>query len=252
MDDAETVAKFVLEAAFPGSSMMFRFDQPCMEYDFDLHYPNGGVAAVEVTSSRNQNETQTNAKIFKEKKGGEFVPAVKCKRQWHIFPSPDARIDKIRKNADCYLAQLEAEGIETFNSDSIQDSPACVQKISFDLNLTEGVSKKQRAEICIKPVVGSGAADANTAIRAGEKEIESNRKKLGMARTTERHLVVYIDRNNSRPHAALTYLEPPSDLPRLPDEITDIWLVSEHSAAGRFVFWHGSKNAIWRKDFLQT
>jgi hypothetical protein len=98
---------------------------------------------------------------------------------------------------------------------------------------------------------GAGAFNATDATKAGEKEAEANKEKLGKAGTNERHLVVYIDLM-SLPHIALTDCDPPLVLPNLPDEITHIWLVTEYEKADRFVVWYGSRNETWRKTILPT
>jgi hypothetical protein len=54
MDHAERIAKLVVEAALPGTEMVFRDEQSHGECDFDLHYPNETHAAVEVTESADQ------------------------------------------------------------------------------------------------------------------------------------------------------------------------------------------------------
>jgi hypothetical protein len=253
MDHAEKVAKIILEAALPGAVMTFRPVQSNMEHDFDLRYPNGEVAAVEVTSSRNQILTQTNAEIFNKKKGGTVIKAVKCKKSWYIFPSPGAQINEIRKNVDKYLAELEAAELGEFDFLRMHLSPKCSQDICNDLNLTMGIalaSTEAQPEIHIAGVGGGGALDATTAIYAGQKEANSNKEKLGKAGTNERHLVVYIDQMNGLAWTALTEFEPPSALPNLPDEITHIWLATEYGKTDQFAIWYGSKTESWRRIVL--
>jgi hypothetical protein len=252
MDHWEQVAKLILEAAIPGSVMTFRTEQSHMEYDFDLRYPNGEVAAVEATSSMDQTRMQTSARIFNKKKGGSHINPVSCKKSWRIYPLCN-EIRKIREKADEYLARLEAEGLEEFDIDRMHGSPECVRKICVDLNLRSGMvfgSTGVQPVISITGILGSSAVDATTATEAGEKEAEANKEKLGKAQTNERHIVVYIHQVNSSPFAAFTGLEPPSVLPNLPDEITHIWLVTEYEKVDRFVVWHGSKNEVWRKTIL--
>jgi hypothetical protein len=113
MRNEETVAKRVLEMVIPGARMVFLPVQSHGEYDFELHYLNGEVAAVEVTSSRDQAKTQFLKEVF-EKNGGASIQAVNCKKTWYITPSR-TNINKIRKDADKYLAALEAARIESFS-----------------------------------------------------------------------------------------------------------------------------------------
>lgn len=254
MDHAEKIAKIALEAALPGANLEFRPDQSHMEYDFDLRYPNGSVAAVEVTSSRNQVVTQTNAEIFNKQRGGTGIKAVRCKKSWLIFPSPNAHIKDIRKGADKYLAELEAAGLEEIDCFRTRGFPECVQKICVDLKLISGAvfSSEPAPGITLSGVGGSGAVGPTCATKAGEKEAEANKEKLGKAVTEERHLVVYVDQMNDLPYVALTSFEPPSVLPNLPKEITHIWLVTEYEKADQFVVWYGSKTESWRRLILPT
>ena len=227
--------------------MVFRPHQPNMEYDFDLRRPNCEVAAVEVTSSRDQIRTHTSARIFDKKRGGSHINAVLCKKSWRIYTSCN-EIRRIREGADKYLAQLEAEGIERFDSHRMHVSPKCVQDICIDLNLTDGqaLSSELPPEITITYVGATRPDGASSAIEAGEKEAEANKEKLGKAGTKERHLVVYIDHLNRSPYVGLTEFKPLSVLPSLPDEITHIWLVTEKK--DQFVVWYGSKTESWRSN----
>jgi hypothetical protein len=74
MDHTETVAKLVLEAVLPGARLEYRLAQSNGEHDFDLHYHDGTVAAVEVTSSVDQIKKQTGAAIRSTKKAAQLSP----------------------------------------------------------------------------------------------------------------------------------------------------------------------------------
>jgi len=259
MDHAETVAKFILEAAIPGAAMTFRPKQSHGEYDFDLRYPNGDIAAVEVTSSMDRNRKWTIDKIYGKKKGGPCIDAVQCKKNWLIFLSNNAPVQEIRKEADKYLAELEAAGLECFShTDPFNDSQECARCLRYicnDLKLERGTALNPAGaspKICMVGAGGGGAFNELAAIEAWEQEAQKsdNRKKLEIAKTSGRHLVVYVDHSNGLPYIALTSLEPPPIFPNLPAEITHAWLVSEHEKSDRFVIWRGSKNECWRKIIL--
>ncbi len=51
MNHAEKVAKRALEALLPAGSLKYRPEQSSGEYDFDLCYGDGAIAALEVTAS---------------------------------------------------------------------------------------------------------------------------------------------------------------------------------------------------------
>jgi hypothetical protein len=254
MDHAETVAKLILEAAFPGANMEFRSEQSNGEYDFDLHYPNGKVAAVEATASVDRIGRWKLDLLYGRKKGGWPFDAVLCKKSWHIFLSPAAQIKVVRERADKYLAELEVQELENFScTDSMCDSIECVQRICNDLSLTGGVGySTNETKQKITPVLGGGGSfNEFTVIEAWEREAQKpdNLKKLRAAKTDERHLVVYVDMIGL-PYIALTSFAPPSVLPNLPVGITHAWLVSEHQKTDLFVVWHGSKTQPWRRMII--
>jgi hypothetical protein len=247
MDHAETIAKRVLEVILPGASLEYQPAQSHGEYDFELRYHNGTIAAVEVTSSVDQIQAQTIAAIRSKKKGGPVIQATKCKGSWMIFPAKDAKINEIRGRIDGYLSKLEQARIEKFSC--IRGGLQCVQDLCYDLKIVSGsvISTGASPKICIASPGGGGAVGPSIAIEAGRKEAwkQDNREKLGAAKTDERHLVVYIDIINGLPWVALTDSEPTSTLPNLPEEITCIWLVSHAEKANEFVVWHASIKEPW-------
>lgn len=94
--------------------MRFRPDQSRSVHDFDLCHVDGTADAVEVTASVDREAEETNAAILDPKKGGLWIPTVRCKNDWHIHPSSDARITVIRQQADECLAEMEAAGLASF------------------------------------------------------------------------------------------------------------------------------------------
>ncbi len=249
----ETVAKRALEAAIPGARMAYRENQSNMEYDFDLHYPNGEVAAVEVTSSRDRSAIQMSKRISNPKKGGSRIAAVRCKQTWCIFALPDADIDVIRKYADQCLAELENEGVykfDFFDQWKVHRSDAAT-KICNELRVWLGsvIRSESEPEIILRSAARGGAVGASSATAAGEKEIEPNREKLGRAQTKERHLVVYVDQSNGGSWLAMESFSPPNKKPTLCSEITHLWLIAQ-TGGNRYVVWRGTSTDEWRKVAL--
>jgi hypothetical protein len=240
----ENVAKRVLETAIPGSRMEFHLEQSHGEYDFDLHYPNGEVAAVEVTSSRDQASTKKYKEIF-EKNGGSEIKAVYCKKNWSITPS--AINKNIRKDVDKYLAALEDAGIDSFfEPDCLKsNTPKEVSAIYRDLNVFSAQSfpTSGAAVIRIGAVLGGAAVGQASPTRAAEREISPNKDKLGKATAKERHLVVYVDQLNGAPWMGMTNFEPPNEFPNLPTEITHLWLIAQ--IRDRYVVWLGTSTQPW-------
>ncbi len=269
----EKVAKHVLEMVFPGARMVYCENQFNMEYDFDLYYADGEVAAVEVTSSRDRESIQMHKRISNPKKGGSRIPASKCKRTWYVLALSDADIDLIRNNADERLAELEIAGIEEFDYIRAnaylhrvalnysqfgyreKDAPgtAIAARICNELRLMSGtvISSSSKPEIIMCRYPSGGAVGASCATDAAENEIASNREKLGRATTKERHLVVYIDHSNGKSWIGMTLFEPPSSKPNLPEEITNLWIIAQ-TDRDRYVVWTGTSLESWQAITLQN
>ncbi len=267
MRKTEEIAKRVVEAVLPGTEMKPNLTQSHGECDFNLHYTDGSVAAVEVTESADRFQKAISAEIRNKKKGGSILEAKKCKSSWMIFPMKNAQIPKIREHVDEYLSRLERAGREHFHFLDAFDSrlcrltgvvvfpmPQCVENICYDLNIMSGsvISSRQEVpRIFLAHPVGGGAVGPSVAIEATEREAckRDNTRKLGAAATKERHLVVYVDVMNGLPWVTLTDFEPPSTLPKLAAEITHIWLIGySGTSKDEFVLWRASTQEPWHRQ----
>ena len=247
MDIAEGVAKRVLEAIIPGANLEYQSVQSKGEYDFHLHYADGTVAAVEVTAAIDQRHLGMLASIYDPRKGGEIIRPTACKKSWIIFPAAGASINQIRANADRYLAKLEKEGIATFFWVSAR-TPS-TRQICRELRIASGSVRNSDGQPMIEIGRPIGARDVGPrlAIKTGETMAwkKDNRTKLGAATTTERHLAVYTPAG-SLAWTALTSFEPPTTLPKIPEEVTNLWLIGRNGKADEFVVWCASTNETWR------
>ena len=130
--------------------------------------------------------------------------------------------------------------------------PECVEKLCYDLQIRSGaiVGKGGSPQIFINHPVRGGAVDPSVAIESGEREAwkDDNRKKLGAAKTDERHLVVYVD--SGLPWIALIDFEPPSAAPKIPQEISHIWLIGHSGEASKneFVVWRAGRGQPWHSQ----
>lgn len=254
MDYAEQVAKLVLEAMLPGATLCYRVQQSHGEYDFELCYPDSATAAVEVTASVDRSLMETVAAIRGKRAGGSTLNATKCSRSWIIFPALGANIPEIRKRVDDLLSQLEQGGIESFY---FTDRQLLGHPICKELDITSGSVFDASAPpiIMIAFPVSGGAVGPTTATKAAEHEAQKqdNRKKLGIANTGERHLVVYVDVRNGLAWTALTSFTPPSILPTLPVEITHIWLIGHsgnQTEPNEFVVWRADTQTSWQRRII--
>jgi len=230
--------------------MRYQSDQADGQYDFDLQYPGGLTVPLEVTTAADEEVERSHAAILNARKGGPFVPRVHCKRDWYIHPLPEANINTIRAMSDCYLAAIEAEGLEQFDAFTDADDSPAVCRIFQDLKIEAGRVLRWRpsGRIGIALPGSGGLVEAESVTRAVESEAwkVDNRRKLGMVEAPERHLFVYVDPNNYLVWVALRDKAPSTIFPRLPEEITDVWAATTEGTPGWYVVWHAHHVSGWR------
>lgn len=269
MDCSEKAAKIVLEAALPGAKLTYRRQQSHGEYDFDLQYPDGRLAAVEATISVDRLQMQTAAAIHSRKKS-PVISVSKLKSTWWITPAQNANINAIRSRIETCLATLEEAGIDEFSAFEIAASKQyreadlqeafpdkivsqCVESMCNDLMLQSGgvISPDGPPKIILGHPSYGGAVGADCAINAGKAEAwkEDIRKKLGAAQQEERHVVIFVHPANGLAYTALADCDPPPTLPELPPEVDQIWLLGDLGGpdAGMFVVWRATKTTRWQK-----
>ncbi|NIA10725.1 MAG: hypothetical protein GWP10_13610 [Nitrospiraceae bacterium] len=248
MDECEKLAKAVIEHVIPGSVMKFHLEQDHGNYDFDLLYADGKVAAVEVTAARNEHIEGTTAAILDERKGGPFVPRHHCHNDWIVVPTPGARINRIRSQIDSYLAEVETEGrSHFFVYVDFYESPA-VRRLLVDLEIEAGdVTKWKTPGICITSPGEATELDPTKVDAAvlREAQKQDNRRKLREAQHPEKHLFVCIDRPLSDPWYAINEGNP-SGLPmHLPEEVDIVWAVASTRSAGVYAVWRAERDQPW-------
>jgi hypothetical protein len=224
--------------------MRYRPDQSRGEYDYDLRYSDGTIAAVEVTASRDQAVEETMAAIFKK---DFFIPRKKSINDWLVHPVAGARINRIWSQVDEYLAAIEAAGLNRFFVNYDYDSPP-VASIYNDLKIEWGnITDTKGKHVVAYPVQGKGlvlAEDIQQALEA-EANKDDNKIKLGKAGTDERHLFVYVD-PYSLAWDALVDGVVPEQASSLPSEITHVWAVTRTRLASEFMVWRAKGSQGWQ------
>ena len=250
MNYSERVARAVIEAVIPGSRMVYRCDQSKGLHDFDLYCDDRRVGAVEVTASVDAPGKETEAAILARKKGGRRIKAERCKWPWRITLGRVAIIKRIRQDADRYLADIEAERIRHFFSPSDWHKYASVAKIYSDLQIYSGdvmdLEKPGYIEIGAQIEVGWFGGSLVTEAVTLEALKQDNRRKLASAGTAERHLFVFIDRDNDPVWTSLVRSTPPSESASLPSEVTDAWAVGWAEAEDQYIVWRASRGSAWQ------
>jgi hypothetical protein len=255
MDYAECLAKRLFEHVFPGSRMNYRVSQSSCEYDFDLVYPDGGKAAVEVTTTIDRALQETWCQVLNKTKGGAVIPATQCRKSWHITISSDTRVDPIRRNADRYLAVIESAGISTFQGST--DSRQEVRDISENLGVMYGSALSESLappRILIGLPGPTEELRSSAAIDAAEHEAtkRDNRAKLGAYEGVERYLAVYAP-----PHSLASFglwgYEPPPQRANLPCEVSQLWVFGDDFGVRKddVVVWHAGPETTWQKATYQ-
>lgn len=250
MDHPEIVAQAVVEALETGSQMRHQAKQSHGEHDFDLAYGDGRIAALEVTAAADEHGERTVAAVLGKRNGGPFVPTKLCKHDWYVHPDSNASINRIRVQADDYLAQIEADGLTTFFSPLHAAEYDSVRRIWNDLGVLGGsvIKWKKPGQIGISTPGGGGAVGISAFTKAicEEADKPDNRRKLGAANTKERHLFVYVHPRNYLPWVAFVDSEPPAEPIALPPEVTDVWAATEGRSLNEFVVWRARRGEQWR------
>lgn len=219
------------------------------EHDFNLHFNDGTIVALEVTACVDPVHTSTVAAIRNKKRGGSELTPTKCKKSWVVFVAPGASVNRVREQIDDYLFPIENAGVNNFYWSNTM-LPG-VQDLCRDLGVVSGsvLSGWPAPMIKLTMTATGGSVGASTAVEVGEHEAQKadNRRKLAAAGTAERALVVYIDPASGLPWAALTDFRPPATRVNLPPEVTSLWLVGPSGKKeNEFVAWYGLANKPWQ------
>jgi hypothetical protein len=202
------------------------------------------MSAVEVTVSLDEAVKHTQMRI---RKGG-LLKTELCRNTWWIQTVPGADIRRIRREADPYLAELEAHKVERFFA-PIDWRASCVGRIFRDLRVSSGsVISRKGPGIFVDLGPRGGRVDVRVPIEAALREARKpdNPRKLGATNADKRHLVVYVDpSSNYLAWKSLLDCVPPPGAPQLPVEITDIWIFSETRSPHEYVVWHGGAFSPW-------
>ena len=249
MDRAETAAKSIVETMINGTKMHFRKNQPSGEYDFDLEYRNGMKVPLEVTSATDQDTAATRAASLNPRHGGPFVSRGRCTHDWYVHPLPSARINMIRKHVANYLVAIEAEDREEFFAFiDATESPA-VSAILQELKIEYGrVVNWKSPGIGIALPGDGGLVDPVLVNEVIEKLAlkPDNKHKLSTAAGSEKHLFVYLDSTTEYVVWAAARDEAPPDAgPKLPPEITHIWMAALAGDGAWHTVWRAQNGSSW-------
>jgi hypothetical protein len=251
---SEQLAAAVLRKMLPQAQVSYRASQPHGEHDFDLLYPDGRTACLEVASAVDTQTRATVAAILAERHGADYVPAIKARSGWYITPMAGADINRIRREIDASLAQLDEAGIDSFDQGlgnlSLPSKAAfeALRVLSGDVVSFVPDGKIQIALPSDGGTVNPGAVNL-TVSRVAERP--DNMRKLSMGAYDERHLFVYIDDSAHAPHAALFLSDYVASPPTLPAPITHVWAGTFLRTLEEVVVWTARNGYEWERHLLQ-
>jgi hypothetical protein len=243
MRASEVIAKELIERAIRGSMMRSIISQSAGEWDFDLIVGNS-VSALEVTQSTGQRTEGLWAAIFGKDGAKSSFPRVLASGSWIVTVSHLADVRQVRLKADALLARIEAEGRNQFSVRETDDMQSPTARVLWEeLRLTDGFRLEGAVgDHEIAPPHERAMLSSDQVVAAVEREAHKadNRRKLGQAATTERHLFVQLGDLSYPAREAMRACGLPTRHVSLPTEITHIW-VSGH-------FGLGDEHRLWRFD----
>jgi hypothetical protein len=242
MHDPMDIAAGVLQQCVPGAVVTLHDTGGNAQYDYQVELPAGEEIAVEVTRAADPTHISTSYEVLSVNKGGQFIRADRCSKDWYVIPIVGARIGLIRQEVDAYLASIEQAGIERFFAYTDAAESAEVRSILEDLGVEAGwvASWKTSPQICIAlPGLGPEIVDSTSAINAAlvEANKPDNQRKLSASGCAQRHLFVFMDHSFFGGWMAMNDHLPPEVPVSLPAAITHLWIAASTRTSGEYVVW---------------
>lgn len=248
MRDEETAVAALIEAIRPGTRMEFSSSQAHGECDFHLvdgeaRYP------FEVTQFTNPRARAMYAAILGRAGSDAFVDRVLTQNDWWVFPSHLANVRRIREHVDRLLADIEREGLTKFDVRLDANQSSAVRRIWEEIRIVHGthISWSPPGRIGISTPGDGAMLSPHQVISAVEAESSKpdNRRKLGLE-AREGHLCVYVDYLGYPAHSCILSGLLPSVPPRLPEEVTHVWVVADHGEGPEYIVWSYDQVAGWQ------
>jgi hypothetical protein len=245
----EALAKVCFDSLCAPRSLRHNRDQSNGEPDFDVLDGRGRrIGVLEVTRSMHEQYTRTFEAVLDVKRNSGRVDSRLCVSGWRVMPAIDARITQVRARLDCYLAEIEREGLSRF--DPVTPSPA-VRAIVNDLGVESGVAgEHEPGTHWINPPGMSAQTSpgaVNDAIRV-EAAKPDNMRKLAQSDDAERHLFVCVEISSLAAHRAMQYRYEPDPVV-LDAAISHVWAVCRTHALSARV-WHALNAGPWQQSVV--
>lgn len=219
-----------------GIKLRFNENQNSSRADFLMTRNGQEIGVLEVTRSTVQKGEEIRRLIH----NNPFIERKQCQSDWFIQLGENARINRVRKDADRYLRDIEMLGIDCFFCQmNARIEP--VRKIWTELRVEAGwKTELKEPGIGIYAPLSGGRASPETVWQAVQLEAKKpdNLHKLRQSVGSNRHLFVVIDGLQGPAYASIRKCEPPQNIPVLPAEITHVWAAAEE----------GTLKFVWMAD----
>ena len=251
MEDRRAEAAKAIIAAHTGARIVTYDDQskPSMR-DLEIHYADGHRAAVEVTASEDQQRAADFGALHKQ----SVIHDQRLRQGWLVLLRPGAQVNRARAGLPDILVQFEGAALTevTVHDDDhakwarelLGSVNADTAKVGTMRPGTIGLTGPMRVEW-----LSSDPEDVVTFVERFAASRPDDLSKLRNSGAAERHLFVWggvfpQDWASLRP-LQLDIAALPSRAPRLPPEITHVWVAADGERPSRIVHW--SPDGGWQE-----
>lgn len=246
MNESELLAATCFEAVRAPDRLEFVSPQSNGEPDFLIRSSEGeSVGILEVTCATEPVYTSTLNELTPSR---QVVAAINCESVWRVWPTPNANVNRLHRELDAALRELELAGISNFD-DCTDDAVA--QSVRKRLRLECGAitAEPGNTHRINLPSLGEkvdedsvGVAICTVAARP------DNIRKLSDESTRERHLFVQVDFSTLAAYYALgehLELKPVT----VHESITHLWAARVLSASTA-IAWHAANGGPWTRSVI--
>ena len=245
MKRSEAIAKCLFEYLVPGTIARFRERQQSAP-DFDLISEDALVGVMEVVTSTSPVHMQTVAEIRNPRRGGHFVVAKLCEKDWMVWVRSGAKIRSVRAHIDGRLRAAELEGRETFNSEfDCHDSQAVSDLLGLGIDSGYVTKWKHPGRIGISPAGVETIVCGENLTRSVRTvaSMKDNRAKLSTYADVERHLFVFVDRYDYDAWVPVVDSDLPDSPVDLPQEVSIAWATA--ARGDTYFVWRAPASERW-------
>ena len=218
-------------------------------YDLKIEYVDARVGAVEVTAAEDQDFTARQGALAGHR---ALLEDARLERDWLVILSDNAVVNAARLRLPQLLLRLERVGMDEASIFNAGDTEPDNEMAGLYEQLKEAQVQTARAirgpggtVVITAPIrtafLSQDPDDVVTFVEEFAQARPSDVAKLGRADAAERHLSVWggVFSTGWIPLRALELDVPelPVRAPRLPDEITHIWVAPEATPPARIVVW---------------